>query len=360
MGYDDRPERVDEMLESDADEKLSEKDIVYHVATYGADYPIDGLIARLERGDIFSPTFQRNYVWTWPQASKFVESIILGLPVPSIFLYLEESTQKHLIVDGLQRLVTLLSFRKGHFIHNDRPFKLKEVTSRIEGRMFGELEELDRRRFENAIIHAMIIQQLAPEDDNSSAYHIFDRLNSSGTPPQPQEIRTAIYHGEFQKLLCQLNENRYWRDIFGPWHTRSKDQELILRFLALCYNRKSYAKPMKAFLNDFMRTNRHADAGRISDYSETFEATIRRAKDALGVKAFRPKKSLNVAVFDAMMVAIRECPHADSAMVARAYRKLLADKSFSELTNQRTADATSVFGRIDKAIEAINAAGLLR
>ena len=345
------------MLESDVDEKLSEKDIVYHVTTYGADYPIDGLIARLERGDIFSPTFQRNYVWTWPQASKFVESIILGLPVPSIFLYREKSAQKQLIVDGLQRLITLQSFHKGYFIHNDRPFKLKEVTSRFEGRNFRELEELDRRRFENSIIHAMIIQQLVPEDDNSSAYHIFDRLNSNGTPLQPQEIRTAIYHGEFQELLSRLNENRYWRDIFGPWHTRSKDQELILRFLALCYNRKSYAKPMKAFLNDFMRTNRHADAGRLYDYSETFEATIRRANDALGDKAFRPKKSMNVAVFDAMMVAIHECPHADNATVARAYRKLLADRSFSELTNRRTADITSVYGRIDKAIEAINAAG---
>lgn len=114
---------------------------------------------------------------------------------------------------------------------------------------------------------------------------------------------------------------------------------------------------MKAFLNDFMRTNRHADAGRLYDYSETFEATIRRANDALGDKAFRPKKSMNVAVFDAMMVAIHECPHADNATVARAYRKLLADRSFSELTNRRTADITSVYGRIDKAIEAINAAG---
>lgn len=163
------------------------------------------------------------------------------MPVPSIFLYREESTQKQLIVDGLQRLITLQSFHKGYFIHNDRPFKLKEVTSRFEGRNFRELEELDRRRFENSIIHVMIIQQLVPEDDNSSAYHIFDRLNSNGTPLQPQEIRTAIYHGEFQELLSRLNENRYWRDIFGPWHTRSKDQELILRFLALCYNRESYA-----------------------------------------------------------------------------------------------------------------------
>lgn len=162
-----------------------------------------------------------------PQASKFIESILLGLPMPSIFLYREEDTQKHLIVDGLQRLTTLQAFHKGRWSSNNREFKLKKVNSRFEGRSIDDLEDADRCRLEDAM------------------YHIFDRLNSNGTPLQPQEIRAAIYYGPFQELLGKLNTNEKWREIFGPIHKRSKDQELILRFLALSKNRNGYEMPMK-------------------------------------------------------------------------------------------------------------------
>jgi hypothetical protein len=93
---------------------------------------------------------------------------------------------------------------------------LKDVKSCFEGKTIDDLEEEDHRRFEDAIIHAMVIQQMAPDNDNSSAFHIFDRLNSNGTPLQPQEIRAAIYHGPFQTLLGTLNQHKTWRDVFAP------------------------------------------------------------------------------------------------------------------------------------------------
>ena len=101
-----------EQLIEDIEEDLQDEDVVYQINTFGADYTVDGLVKRFDRGDIYRPEFQRNFVWTWPQASKFAESILLGLPIPSVFLYREESTQKHLIVDGLQRLTTLHAFHR--------------------------------------------------------------------------------------------------------------------------------------------------------------------------------------------------------------------------------------------------------
>ncbi|MDO6458814.1 DUF262 domain-containing protein [Celeribacter halophilus] len=336
------------------DEELNDEDVVYQINTFGADYTVDGLVKRFDRGDIFRPEFQRNFVWTLPQASKFIESILLGLPIPSVFLYREESTQKHLIVDGLQRLTTLHAFYKGRFPHNDKLFRLKDVKSRFEGKAIDDLEEEDHRRFEDAVIHAMVIQQMAPDDDNSSVFHIFDRLNSNGTPLQPQEMRAAIYHGPFQALLGKLNQEPVWREVFGPIHKRAKDQELILRFLALANSRGTYEKPIKTFLNSFMASNRYLD-NRLEDvFSRQFVETIHRAHAALGKRAFRPQRAMNVAVYDAFMIAILECPFASSNAIKNSYEKLISDDAFMRMSSDATSDEANIHGRINMTIEEIN------
>ena len=307
----EQEEYTDSVLEGEERiEDLDDDDVVYQITTSGADFDVDGLVKRFDRGTIYRPEFQRNFVWTWPQASKFIESILLGLPIPSVFLFREEETQKLLIVDGLQRLTTLHAFKKGRLPHNDRVFKLKDVKPRFEGKTLEDLDEDDRLRFEDAIIHAMIIQQMAPDDSHSSVFHIFERLNSNGTPLQPQEMRAAVYHGPFQGMLGTANENAEWREVFGPKHKRAKDQELILRFLALKFDGENYFRPMKGFLNNFMAAHRRMSAHDLYAYQVCFEETIKRSHEALGKQAFRLSRSMNVAFFDALMVAKcakREC-----------------------------------------------------
>ncbi|AEI93471.1 DUF262 domain-containing protein [Roseobacter litoralis] len=345
-----------DQIEGDVSEDLNDEDVVYNINTFGADFTVDGLVKRFDRGDIYRPEFQRNFVWTLPQASKFIESILLGLPIPSVFLYREESTQKHLIVDGLQRLTTLHAFFKGRFRHNDKVFRLKDVKKRFEGRTHEELEEEDKRRFEDAVIHAMIIQQTSPDNDNSSVFHIFDRLNSNGTPLQPQEMRAAIYHGSFQELLGTLNMNIIWREIFGGAHKRSKDQELILRFLALLNNRQNYQKPMKAFLNAFMGAHREISLDDKAKFATQFAGTIQRAHAGIGKRAFRPQRAMNVAVYDAVMVAIAECPAASPEDIGQAYIELLGNEEFIRMTSDATSDEGNIKGRIDLAVSTLHAA----
>lgn len=339
----------------DDDEKISDIDVVYDINTFGADFTVDGLIKRFDRGDIFVPNFQRNYVWSWPQASKFIESILLGLPIPSIFLYREERSKKHLIVDGLQRLTTLHAFSRGRFTHNDRVFRLRDVKPRYNNKTIDQLDPEDGRRFEDAVIHAMIIQQMSPNDDNSSVYHIFDRLNSNGTPLQPQEIRNAIYHGRFQELLISLNDNPDWRFIFGPVHKRATDQELILRFLALHDNAANYKKPMKGFLNDYMSAKRDIDNAEEQRLRQLFETTIRRAYEAFGKSAFRPSGSLNVASYDALMAAISSCPIASSDNIKNAHANLLKDNNYVNTITKATSDDAVLKQRLKLASEALNA-----
>jgi len=131
---------------------------------------------------------------------------------------------------------------------------------------------------------------------------------------------------------------------------------LILRFLALANSRDTYEKPMKSFLNEFMKVNRKLGDGVASEMTNQFDKTIERAHAALGGRAFRPQRSMNVAVFDALMVAILERPDADSEAIRTAYSNLIKNEEFMKMSSDATSDESNVHGRIDKAIEAIDAA----
>ena len=202
-------EKVDDLDE--LSEVLPE---TFSITSYGADYPIDGLIKRFEAGDIIIPTFsqepeqgqtttgfQREFVWKKSQADRFIESLLLGLPVPSIFL-VKEPNGKFLVLDGQQRLRTLHSFYSGVFQGDE--FKLSEVQGQWVGKTYRTLHPEDRRRLDDSILHAIIVRQDEPTEDQSSIYLIFERLNSGGTILQPQEIRVALYHGAFATLRVSL------------------------------------------------------------------------------------------------------------------------------------------------------------
>jgi hypothetical protein len=335
---------------------LPDDDVVYQINTFGADYTVDGLINRFDRGDIYRPDFQRAFVWKLPQASRFVESILLGLPIPSVFLYKEEDTQQHLIVDGLQRLTTLHSFARGVFPTNERAFRLKDVKPRFEGMTIRDLQPEDQRRFQDAVIHAMIIQQSAPKGDQSSVFHIFERLNSNGTPLEPQEIRAAIYHGRLQRLLGDLNEFPVWRRLFGPVHRRSKDEELILRFLAFYYNADGYISPMKLYLNRFMGGNRNLENFGAEDASEVFQSTLARIHKAIGDRAFRIRKSLNAAIFDSFAVAVARMPRLSSAAIEKGYALMMRNDEYLRLISKATANPKNVEGRFNVAASALRVA----
>lgn len=168
-------------------------------------------------------------------------------------------------------------------------------------------------------------------------------------------MRAAVYHGPFQQMLGMANDNAKWREIFGPKHKRAKDQELILRFLALKYNSVNYMRPMKGFLNSFMAENRNSSAHKISEYQACFEKTIERSYEALGRQAFRISRTMNVAFFDALMVAVADVPGANAAAIKSASEKLSQDREFIQLTSEATSNESSVLGRLSQAKEVLNA-----
>lgn len=299
-GVFDESELADEDDESTKD--LSP--LGYEINSYGADYPVDALVKRLAENNIIVPTFQRGFVWSQTDASRFIESLLLGFPVPAIFLS-KEARNKFLVVDGQQRLKTLESFYTG--VIREKKFRLIGVNEAFATKTYDELDQFFRNRLDNSIIHAIIVQQDQPkEEEDTSIYQLFERLNSWGRPLFPQEIRACVDHGPFISFLHEVNKVESWRTIYGRESRRLKDEELVLRFLALYYDLDTYESPMKAFLNKFSRNHRRINESQANEFRDKFTSTINCINASIGPKAFRPVTAFNAAVFDAVMVGVRK------------------------------------------------------
>ena len=337
-----------------ADDEIADP-VRYSITSYGADMQTDKTIRRLKRGDIDVPDLQRHYVWTRGQASRFVESLVLGLPVPGIFLFQESGTERLMVVDGQQRLKTLQLFYSGRF-DDDRTFRLVGVSEEFDGKTYRELSILDRQRLDRSILHATIFHRTGPGNDRISIYSMFERLNTGGTELAPQEIRSFVYCGKFSDLLRELAENADWREIYGNRSARKKDEEIILRFFSLYLDMDGYRRPMKRFLNDFMGKNRELSGGREQEFRDLFRRTVATAARVLTRSAFRPERAFNVSVADAVLVGLAhrlergEIRDPDS--LRQRHRDLLARLRAEDLHTQGTVEKERIVKRIGYAREA--------
>lgn len=303
----DNLEELDEPVIDVEESEESATPAIYGISSYGADYDVEGLVKRLKRGDIFIPSFQRDYVWNLSEASRLIESLLLGLPVPGVFLAKESESNRLSVIDGQQRLKSLLFFYEGYFNPKEgdsrkRVFKLKNVQEKFQGKSYDDLEEDDRIKLDDSIIHATIIKQESPSDDNTSIYHVFERLNTGGRKLTPQEIRSAIYLGKLNDLILDLNDYPSWRELFGKKNNRLKDHEMILRFFAMYTSVDKYSKPLKEFLNKFNNKYRNPVDDEIKRLGNIFKQTTDLVLENLGKSAFRPDRVFNASAFEVLMV----------------------------------------------------------
>ena len=340
---------------------------IYQITTYPADFTLEGLHRKWNNSEILIPDFQREFVWTRVQASRLIESFLCGLPVPAIFLYIEKDTQKYFVLDGQQRLKSVFHYFDGRFPAariSETPtdkgsenagsvFRLKGLSpeSDFRRRTFEELPEREQRRLRNAVLRAFIVQQLEPDDD-TSIYHIFERLNTGGTLLANQEIRNCIYRGRFVSFLQDLNRFECWRAILGKDATdrRGRDVELLVRFFATL-DLDSYRTPMKRFLSRYMRKNRNPTEETLTENRDLFEKTCRAITDRLGERPFHIRSGLNVAVMDAVMVAFSRNLARIPVDIEARYRYLIKSDAFARNTTERTTDAEPLRQRFRQASE---------
>lgn len=354
-----RPEDIDFERIGSEEEDYESAPPTYEINTYPADFTLEVLHQKWNAGDIEIPRFQRQFVWKQVQASKLIESFLIGLPVPAVFLYTERTTQKFLVIDGQQRLRSVFYFFEGFFGEEKKGkrevFQLRGLSekSKYFGKTFQDLHEPDRRRFQNCVLRSFIVQQLDPGDD-TSIYHIFERLNTGGTLLANQEIRNSVYRGSFNELLHDLNMLPEWRKIVGrpvP-DSRQKDVELILRFFALL-DVAHYEKPMKDFLSKFMKANREPNETTRRQFHDLFRGTCRVAADKLGDRPFHIRTGLNSAVFDCVMVSIGHHLATVPADFRSRYEGLVGDPDFLKKVSSGTTDQEVLKSRFQTADKAL-------
>ena len=342
----------------------------YQITSYGADYDVEGLVRRITKGDIVVPSFdpeylgtgevrafQRAFVWRPTQMSRFIESLLLGLPVPGIFL-VRDRANRLLVLDGQQRLRTLAMYYSGTF--GDRRFKLTNVQEPFVGLAYDDLDPEDRRRLDDSIIHATVLRQESETGTQNAVYSIYERLNTGGSPLQPQEIRIALFSGRFLSGVSELNADQHWRNLYGPNSPRFRDHELILRVLALHETRQAYYRPLKAYLNDYLDERRDTELSASSGPGSLFVRALKEIDVNLGKQAFRPERAVNAAYVDSITVALMERiatgEPVDPTRMATAFRDLTADPKFRQATLYNTSSEDSVEERLRLAIDAFSRA----
>lgn len=363
--------------------KAEEKSVAqYDISVIPNDFNVLTINSLLDSNVITMPSFQRNYVWDKKRASKFIESLIIGLPIPQIFLYQVERN-KFSVIDGQQRLMSIYFFIKQRFPRSGKRAFLRKVFDKngsipenilsddqyfqdfklqfaklengsahpLNGKKYTNLGITQKGSFELMPIRCMSIRQNKP-DDNSAIYEIFSRLNTGGLNLSPQEIRGCLYASDFYDTVYELNTDPRWRRILGKQEEDDKfrDVEIILRCFALLNNHEKYNGAMIQFLNQFSKEAEKYSADKIEAYKKIFSKVLNILGE-IDPKAFLTKTgSFNVSFFDSVFVAIAECflanNDAEICVKQESLEKLKGDEIFDEAITHSTSHQKAVSTRL--------------
>ncbi|MDO9372038.1 MAG: DUF262 domain-containing protein [Gammaproteobacteria bacterium] len=368
--------KIDKPAE-EVDDAYSDDDL-FKISSWGADLSFRELIARYDDNELIKPELQRHYVWDRVEASRFIDSVLLGLPVPSIFLA-KTKGEKLLIIDGYQRIMTVRDFVNGVFSDDNSQFSLsnsKRIHERWRGKTFAQLGEEEKRKIRNTTIHAIIFMQQHPSPGDTSLYQIFERINTSGRTLLPQEIRNCVYQGPLNSLLLELNDNKGWRQMWGNEirDSRMRDLELILRFFALSDEfilesaNAPYNISLKKYLNDYMGT--HNNVSEIENLRQKFNRTIEFVFANLGESAYRntspsdPTKlltNLSSTVYDAVMIAswklLQEGAHRATPEEYQTRKiRTLQNSEYQKILSQETMRSANIRKRVNDMHAALKGA----
>jgi uncharacterized protein with ParB-like and HNH nuclease domain len=254
-----------------------------------------------------TPDFQRDSVWQSAAQTRFIDSLIKQLPIPSMCFSLDYKTQKWQVIDGLQRMTAIIRFMADK---EWRLSNLEDIDKRLSGTKVSSLRDEDSA---NHILYQSLENLTLPitvlRCDHSKKTHmeylftIFHRLNTGGMRLNNQEIRNCIFSGSFNTLLKEINEDKSWREInkLGDKEDqRFKHVELILRFFAFYDDLKSYKGILSKFLNEYMRKNRNPGERFLEEKSNLFERTV----ELINKKIVNEADKIGSSTLEALLVGV--------------------------------------------------------
>jgi len=370
----------------EADEEASDGIKNYDIISNPNDFNVKTIFDFIKSGVVKLPPFQRYYVWDLRRASRLIESLILGLPIPQIFLF-EAERNKFLIIDGQQRLLTIYYFILGKFPKDKMRIELRHLydehgnipedilrqdtyfddfnlhlegispseTNALNGLSYLTLDKDTRDTFDLRTIRNVILKQGSP-NGNDSMYEIFSRLNSGGINLRPQEIRASLYHSKFHEMLNELNLNRQWRKLIGSSQLdiHMKDVEVLLRGFAMLERGEKYTPSMTRFLNDYSATCMGLSQTHIKYRRDLFGSFLDATNEIDPAVFCVTPGRFNITIFEAIFYGVCFGAFAknqllQSTLSTNALMQLKHDKTFMDAIQSQTTNTKKVQARLHVA-----------
>jgi len=346
---------------SQEDEELDIENNQRKIIWQTKDFSIREFLSMKQDGQlVLQPEYQRNFVASALISSKLIESVLMDVPIPVIYLA-EEKDGSFSVIDGQQRLTSFLSFVDGK-LPNGNEFKLSglKVLKELNKKKFNDLEKEHQNKIRTTTLHSVIIKKESNEDIK---FEIFERLNTGSTKLNEDEIRNTVYRGSYVKLLSELSENELFHKIVKKdnFKTRMIYRGMILRFLALSERTYiNYKASMKQFSNKELRDNRNLTPEKSKEYKERFEHCLDLVKVVFGENAFRryipgndnaPGKwastQINMALYDIQMIGFVNYSKNEVLSKADIIREGLLEMmcnnlKFQELIGYKTSNTDNV------------------
>lgn len=321
------------------------------IVTEQARYPVKSIKSMLDGGDYkLNPEYQRRKRWDNGRKSRLIESFIMNVPLPPIFLY-EYDYSKFEVMDGLQRLTTVFDFYSGNFALEDLGY-----WKELEGKKYDELPEEIQKGIDRRYISSIVLLEetaKTPEEAEELKQIVFERLNSGGEKLTPQETRNALYNGGFNQLCLKLSKNEKFRIMWNiPLESDGEDKlltsesyrkmddvELVLRFFAYRFI-DILTGTVEDFLDDYLKQANKFTDGTLQGLEKLFNDTVDTAYEIFDKEAFfspvyerrvtKPQKT----IYDPLMQSI--------AKNINSKEKLLL--SANEINAKKYGNATEING----------------
>lgn len=349
------------------------------VKTQSIEYDLETLVKKINTGVIkLDPDYQRRHRWSDSMSSKLIESLILNIPIPLIYLSYdldvdeESEGPRYSVIDGQQRLTAIKKFFDKELIISNL-----DILTDLEGCTIANLPTFLLRRLEERTIKCLRIDSTI---DQQVKFDIFERLNTGSIQLGSQELRNAVYRGKFNDLCKELARNNNFMALLqidinsreeNARVKKMEDVELVIRFFSLCINNgyKNYKKhkgfQFKDFISQKLNEFNKVDELTMNYYKKIFENTFELIYNEFGKKAFAKYKknnetntvfeqsTFNAAVYDALSVAVATEIFINNKSFnfihVQEFINLFLNDDFYEMTNGSILDSSKLMGRIDIA-----------
>lgn len=356
--------------------KIKEKAKERTVRTQSIEYDLETLVKKISTGTIkLEPGYQRRHRWDLQTSSRLIESLILNIPIPLIYLSadvdvdVETEESRYSIIDGQQRLTAICEFFK-----NDYALKGLNCLKLLNGYYYKDLPAFLIRRLEERTIKCLRIDSTL---DSNVKIDIFERLNSGSVILESQELRNAVCMGPFNELCKFLSQDANFRKLLqinpakleqSTKVKKMEDVELVLRFYALMddkYNQFKKAKDyrFRDFLTDQLDIGNKMDDKALDDFARTFLKTMKVIIENFGPIAFakyglkdnklKNQSNFNAAVYDSLAIAVYSeiiSKHRTiNSSMKEKFHDLFKDEKFHDSVSASILDSAKITYRIDEA-----------